>query len=301
MTSTGVAVATPASTRSGRAPYAPGMSAPSVVAAVVDSLEAIAPAAWNACANPPDSDSQYERFNPFISHEFLSALERSGSAGGRSGWRPLHLTVRDEAGGLLAAAPCYLKSHSQGEYVFDHAWAEAYARAGGRYYPKLQVAVPFTPVTGRRLLVAPGPRRDEARAILLRALAALPGETGASSLHVTFPDAADADALEAAGFLRRTGEQFHFFNEGYRCYDDFLAALGIFILVVLATFPVVLPFALLDDAVTALRVSNGIALVMLFGAGYALGRFGRHRPIRTGLVMTGIGVGLVAITIALGG
>ena len=125
----------------------------------VESIAEVPAEAWDACANPPglsEDESAGERFNPFIAHAFLLALEQSRSVGGRSGWAPAHVLVEDSSGRLIAAAPTYLKAHSQGEYVFDHGWADAYQRAGGRYYPKLQVAVPFTPVTGRRLLVAPG-------------------------------------------------------------------------------------------------------------------------------------------------
>ena len=132
------------------------MSSP-FTARVVPSIATLDAAAWDACANPlarSYEEAEGERFNPFITHAFLHALEASGSVGGRSGWTPAHLVVEDASGRLVAAAACYLKSHSQGEYVFDHAWADAYERAGGDYYPKLQVAVPFTPVTGRRLLVA---------------------------------------------------------------------------------------------------------------------------------------------------
>ena len=137
----------------------------------------------------------------------------------------MHVTVEDARGRVVAAAPCYLKSHSQGEYVFDHAWADAYERAGGRYYPKLQVAVPFTPVTGRRLLVA-ADAPDGAREALIGALRELRKQTKASSIHATFPTAEDAERLSSAGFLIRTGEQFHFFCEGYANFDDFLAALA---------------------------------------------------------------------------
>ncbi len=132
----------------------------------IEGIAEVAAEAWDACANPPDlgaDESAGERFNPFITHAFLLALEQSRSVGGRSGWAPAHVLVEAPGGRLVAAAPCYLKAHSQGEYVFDHAWAEAYQRAGGRYYPKLQVAVPFTPVTGRRLLIArdaPGGARE---------------------------------------------------------------------------------------------------------------------------------------------
>jgi len=205
--------------------------APMTKTLTIRSVPSIAEApaeAWDACANPPalgDGALDGERFNPFIAHAFLEALEQSRSVGGRSGWAPAHVLVEDSSGRLVAAAPTYLKAHSQGEYVFDHSWADAYQRAGGRYYPKLQVAVPFTPVTGRRLLVA----RDApagAREALIAGLRALREAAGASSIHVTFPDARDGEALQRAGFVSRTGEQFHFVNAGYRDFDDFLAALA---------------------------------------------------------------------------
>ena len=195
---------------------------------IVEAIAEVAADAWDACANPPalgGDEGDGERFNPFIAHAFLLALEQSRSVGGRSGWAPAHVLVEDSGGRLVAAAPTYLKAHSQGEYVFDHSWAEAYRRAGGRYYPKLQVAVPFTPVTGRRLLVAQGAPKG-AREALIAGLRALREAAGASSIHVTFPDRGDSDVLERAGFVSRTGEQFHFVNEGYRDFDDFLAALA---------------------------------------------------------------------------
>ena len=198
-----------------------------LTARTIPSLDRIAPELWDACANPPgltESQAAGERYNPFVSHAFLSALERSRSVGGRTGWTPAHILV--EAGGrLVACAPAYVKSHSMGEYVFDHSWAQAYENAGGRYYPKLQVAAPFTPVAGRRLLVA-ADAPEGARAALIGALRGLRDAVEASSVHVTFATAADADALGAAGFARRTGEQFHFFNDGYADFDAFLAALS---------------------------------------------------------------------------
>ena len=133
------------------------MTSTTFTARVIPSISAVDAKAWDACANPPGrsaDEAEGERFNPFITHAFLNALEASGSVGGRSGWTPAHVTVEDGRGRLVAAAPAYLKSHSQGEYVFDHAWADAYERAGGRYYPKLQVAAPFTP--GHR---TPAPHR----------------------------------------------------------------------------------------------------------------------------------------------
>ena len=193
----------------------------------ISSLAQVDAAQWNACANPPRTQSVVggERFNPFISHEFLSALEQSGSVGGRTGWTPVHVLVEAAGGRLLAAAPAYRKAHSQGEYVFDHGWAQAYAQAGGRYYPKLQVAVPFTPVTGRRLLVAPDAPAG-ARDMLVAGLRAVRAAIGASSIHVTFPEATDREALEQSGFFLRTGEQFHFIDDGYGNFDGFLAALS---------------------------------------------------------------------------
>jgi predicted N-acyltransferase len=194
----------------------------------VSSLGEIAPEAWDACANPRGLTAEGgagERFNPFVAHAFLRALEQSGSVGGRSGWTPAHVVVEDAGGRLVAAAPTYIKTHSQGEYVFDHAWADAYQRAGGQYYPKLQIAAPFTPATGRRLLVgADAP--DGAAQALVAGWRALREAAEASSIHVTFCDKSDAETLQRAGFVLRTGEQFHFVNEGYRDFDDFLASLA---------------------------------------------------------------------------
>jgi uncharacterized protein len=204
------------------------MSSTSFTARVVTSIAAVDAAAWDACANPPGrafEEAEGERFNPFLTHAFLQALEASGSVGGRSGWAPVHVTVEDARGRLVAAAPCYLKSHSQGEYVFDHAWADAYERAGGRYYPKLQIAIPFTPVTGRRLLMA-AEAPEGAREALIGGLRELRKQIKASSIHATFPTGEDADRLANAGFLVRTGEQFHFFCDGYANFDDFLSALA---------------------------------------------------------------------------
>lgn len=208
---------------------------------VTTSLKTVPAGAWNACANPgalseaqgstsrePDSALRagVDTDNPFISHAFLRALEESGCVGGRSGWSPAYLLVEDDAGTLLAAAPSFLKSHSQGEYVFDHSWADAYERAGGRYYPKLQVAAPFTPATGPRLLVADGSRADEARAGLLAGLEALRDQAEASSVHVTFAQEPDIATLREAGYLERHDLQFHWRNEGFATYDDFLATLA---------------------------------------------------------------------------
>ena len=172
---------------------------------------------WDACAGDDD---------PFVSHAFLRSLEDSGSAAPETGWAASHLVIEGADGRLAGAVPMYLKSHSLGEYVFDHAWAHAYERAGGRYYPKLQAAVPFTPVTGPRLLVPPGEDSDRARRVLLAGCVELARQTGVSSLHVTFPTEAEWRLLGESGFLLRTGEQFHWHNEGYRTFDDFLRSLA---------------------------------------------------------------------------
>ena len=156
--------------------------------------------------------------DPFLSHAFLSALEDSGSVGPRTGWTPAPILVEDEGLHLVAAAPAYLKSHSQGEYVFDHGWAEAWQRAGGQYYPKLQIAVPFTPVPGPRLL---GSRPQQ----LLAAIEAVTVQNSISSGHITFIDDADAAECEQRGWLIRHGVQYHWFNRGYSSFEDFLAAL----------------------------------------------------------------------------
>ncbi|MCB5176760.1 GNAT family N-acetyltransferase [Microvirga lenta] len=195
---------------------------------IAQGLKAVPAAAWDACAFPArtNGDGAEDPHNPFVSHAFLSALEDSGCVGGRSGWAPLHIVVEDEAEKLLGAVPCYLKSHSMGEYVFDHAWADAYTRAGGHYYPKLQVAVPFTPVTGPRLLVPEGPQTEEVRTHLIAGLRAVRDQTNASSIHVTFLEEADMKSLVARGFLRRDDQQFHWFNDGYATFDDFLGALA---------------------------------------------------------------------------
>lgn len=201
---------------------------------IAQSMAEIDAAQWDACANPaPGLDAaatardktQAERFNPFVTHAFLHALETSKSVGGRSGWTPTHVLVEAKAGRLVAAAPCYLKVHSMGEYVFDHAWAEAYDRAGLDYYPKLQVSVPFTPATGRRLLVA----RDAEPHVtdtLIAGLRAWRAKIEASSIHVTFLPKSEWEALGGSGFLQRTGQQFHFINADYADFDAFLDSLA---------------------------------------------------------------------------
>jgi len=183
---------------------------------VVERLRDVPAAEWDACAG---SD------NPFVGHAFLEALETSGSATAETGWLPQHILVEDESGHLLGAAPLYLKSHSYGEYVFDHGWAHALENAGGKYYPKLQAAVPFTPVTGPRLLCRPGTGK-EVTATLIAALLEVARAHKVSSLHVTFPTGEEWEQLAAAGFLQRSGQQFHWENQGYQTFDDFLEALN---------------------------------------------------------------------------
>ena len=209
---------------------------------VANSLEEVAAEAWDACANPVvgrdhgngadlaprdvQENTLEDRYNPFISHDFLSSLELSQSVRTRGGWQPLHLLAEDSNGTLVGAVPCYAKTHSQGEYVFDHGWAEAYERAGGSYYPKLQVSVPFTPATGRRLLVRPGPEADAVRGALADSLMDICRRSNASSAHVTFPTQPEWDLLGRRGFLKRTHQQFHWENAGYDSFDAFLAALA---------------------------------------------------------------------------
>ncbi|CDX24721.1 conserved hypothetical protein [Mesorhizobium sp. SOD10] len=180
---------------------------------------------WDGFAGTTRGD-QENGYNPLVSFAFLSALEDSGCAVRRTGWQGHHLRLETAQGRLLGAVPCYLKSHSQGEYVFDHGWSDAFERAGGRYYPKLQCSVPFTPVTGPRLLVSKGENQGAVKAGLAEGLKLVTDKLGVSSAHVTFATEPDVATLEAAGFLHRTDQQFHFFNEGFSTYDDFLATLA---------------------------------------------------------------------------
>jgi uncharacterized protein len=188
---------------------------------IASALKEVKAAEWDSCANPPGLP-----YHPFTSHAFLSALEESGSAVPKTGWAPQHLLLEDDSGGLSAVMPLYLKGHSLGEYVFDHGWAEAFARIGGQYYPKLLSAVPFTPVTGRRLLVRPGTKPGEAEDILIAGALALAKRGGWSSLHVNFPTRAEWQKLISGECLAREGQQFHWTNEGYDRFEDFLAALS---------------------------------------------------------------------------
>jgi predicted N-acyltransferase len=189
---------------------------------VEPSIASIAAADWNACANPDPA-----AYNPFLDHAFLSALEAAGTVGGRSGWTPQHLVLTGSGGAIDGVAPAYVKTHSQGEYVFDHGWADAYHRAGGRYYPKLQIAVPFTPVPGRRFLARPGDGAEEREQLLGAAAIELTKRLGLSSVHATFVTEGEWQRQAAAlGYLKRTDQQFHWMNDGYATFHDFLAALA---------------------------------------------------------------------------
>jgi predicted N-acyltransferase len=193
------------------------------VARLAGSVASIGKATWNACANPDDAPDPH----PFRRYEFFEALEESGSATARTGWRPCHLVV-ERGGGVEGLMPLYLKSHSQGEYVFDWGWADAFERAGGAYYPKLQASVPFTPVTGNRLLIsrAAAESAQELRRALLTAGASAVAQLNASSLHIAFLTEDEWRTAAALGFLQRTDQQFHWNNRGYGTFDAFLADLS---------------------------------------------------------------------------
>lgn len=199
------------------------MTDPTLEISALGSLKAIAPEEWDACACPEASDGG-RPIDPFTTHRFLSALEESGSVGDGTGWSPRHLVVRD-AGQVIAVAPLYAKGHSQGEYIFDHNWAHAWERAGGRYYPKLQMAVPFTPATGRRFLCRPGHEAEGFEALIQGALH-IATENNLSSVHATFCTEDEARRGEDIGLLHRITQQYHWANDGYADFDAFLAALS---------------------------------------------------------------------------
>ena len=180
---------------------------------LIESLDEVSGDAWDACAG---------RDNPFLAYDFLHSLEVAGTVTAQTGWLPQHVVVEDDAGGLLAAVPLYLKGHSQGEYVFDYGWAHAFERAGGKYYPKLISAVPFTPVPGPRLLIRPDQDRAHMRELLVAGLIEAVRVHDVSSLHLNFLPEDDAAALGERGFLRRVGLQYHWHNHGYGHFDDFL-------------------------------------------------------------------------------
>lgn len=184
-----------------------------ITARIADGVASLPKAEWDACAG---------NANPFVSHDFLGALEESGSVGPGTGWKSTPIVVAGPDGRLAAALPAYLKSHSQGEYIFDHAWADAYTRAGGSYYPKLQIASPFSPVPGPRLLL----RDARLASALLSAATMVTDQNGLSSAHATFIEPAQLPLFEASGWMIREDSQFHWINRGYASFDDFLADLS---------------------------------------------------------------------------
>jgi predicted N-acyltransferase len=218
------------------------MKPPEITLEAVSSVSQVPAADWDACAqsrfdpgalqgldtlaaNGGCSSTATAPYNPFLAHAFFSALEASNSACPRTGWGPRHLIAK-RGDAIAGIAPCYLKSHSQGEYVFDRGWADAYERAGGQYYPKLQVSVPFTPATGPRLLIREGADAEQTGSMLAAGLIALANATEASSVHVTFAREQEWQFLAQHGFLQRTDQQFHWRNDGYTTFDDFLATLN---------------------------------------------------------------------------
>src|ERR1700704_6039689 len=221
------------------------MASSEITLEAVSSVSQIPADEWDACANPnpvrgslnglytvasPGATGEscvalISSYNPFVSHAFFSSVEESGSAVARTGWGPRHLLARLD-GAIAGIVPCYLKSHSQGEYVFDRGWADAYERAGGQYYPKLQASVPFTPATGPRLLIANGTDKERIATALAGGLVGLCDATSASSVHVTFAREAEWKFLAEYGFLQRTHQQFHWHNQGYGSFEDFLATLN---------------------------------------------------------------------------
>jgi len=188
---------------------------------VINRLADVDQDAWNAVANPVG-----ERYDPFLSWEFLETLESTGAASPQTGWSPHHLLIENSKGGLRAAMPLYAKTHSRGEFVFDHSWADAFERAGGSYFPKLLSAVPFTPVTGRRRLVPKGPDQLQLKSALLAGALQIATDNELSSVHINFVDEMDSSALDDSGMLMRLDQQFHWKDEGYGDFAGFLTALS---------------------------------------------------------------------------
>ncbi len=188
-----------------------------IVIRVLDRIDRVPADQWDACSGG---------HNPFTSHAFLNALEATGCASGETGWAPCHVVLENVDGDVVGAAPLYLKKHSQGEYVFDYGWADAFHRAGGNYYPKLQMSVPFTPATGRRFLCRPGEDVHQVESALLAGCLKLADQFDASSLHITFMTEDEWLHMGEAGLLQRTDQQFHWENRGYGCFDDFLSELS---------------------------------------------------------------------------
>jgi predicted N-acyltransferase len=191
------------------------------------SIDEVGEQSWDACANPHVSDPACGiPYDPFVSYAFLHALEASGSVSPRTGWAPYHVVIEEDEAGVLGVVPMYLKSHSQGEYVFDHNWADAFERAGGRYYPKLQISVPFTPATGRRLLTRPLADPSEIENFLLGGVMKMAENLDVSSVHITFAEKNQWDRMGELEFLLRTHKQFHWQNNNYTSFDDFLSCLS---------------------------------------------------------------------------
>ena len=184
---------------------------------VFSSINEVSSAEWDACAGSE---------NPFVSHTFLKTLEDSLAVRAETGWLPQHVVIEDVSGKIIGASPCYLKNHSHGEYVFDWGWADAFERAGGRYYPKLQVSVPFSPVTGPRLLVRNGEDKKRTRQLLTGGLIELANQHSVSSLHITFALEDEWNDLGEMGLLQRKGQQFHWRNRNFKTFDEFLASLN---------------------------------------------------------------------------
>ena len=197
----------------------------SLIIKIEPSLININPKQWNEFSHPKTTDKNL-KINPFISYEFLYALEASGSTKIKNGWGGAHILLEDEAENLLAACPAYLKSHSMGEYVFDQGWADAYSRAGGEYYPKLQISVPFTPATAPKLLAGDEDKAVDLKRMLASSIPELCARLGASSAHATFLTEEDKKIFLEAGFLERNDKHYHWFNENYGSFDDFLEALS---------------------------------------------------------------------------
>ncbi|KAK6263666.1 hypothetical protein SCA6_019100 [Theobroma cacao] len=186
---------------------------------IISSIMEVSPHEWDACTLDATGP---EKFNPFLTHGFLSSLEETGCAVKETGWMPSHVVANDESENILGVVPLYLKSHSYGEFVFDHSWADAYYSFGSRYYPKFQCCVPFTPVTGPRILIRNTSFKDQVFDIIVSALKDLTAKSQVSSLHITFPSETEWEKLKDKGFLQRIGMQYHWKNRNYKCFDEFL-------------------------------------------------------------------------------
>ncbi|XVF86153.1 hypothetical protein PTKIN_Ptkin18bG0017300 [Pterospermum kingtungense] len=190
-----------------------------ITVSVISSIMEVSPHEWDACALDATGP---QSFNPFLTHAFLSSLEHTGCAVKETGWMPSHIVAKDESENILGVVPLYLKSHSYGEFVFDHSWADAYYSFGSRYYPKFQCCVPFTPVTGPRILIRNTSFKDQVFDIIVSALKGITAKSQVSSLHITFPSETECHKLKDKGFLQRIGMQYHWKNHNYKSFDEFL-------------------------------------------------------------------------------